>query len=254
MNIDCKQLVAAYVDWLKAKITTVEINGSCEITTPFLDRHNDRIQIYLQPVEHGLRLTDDGYVIGDLESSGCGLDSPQRRFMLKTILAGFGVREENGELVVDATEQNFPKKKHALLQAMLAVNDMFMTSKHRVASLFVEDVTQFLEELNVRFTQNVEFTGKSGYVHKFDFVIPKSRQKPERLVRAINQPNRDSATSFLFAWHDTKEIRPDNSVAYAMLNDSEKVLSPDIMSAFQHYDIRPIRWSERQSFVAALVE
>ena len=183
MDSKCDNLVASYLNWLKDKITSTDINGVCEITTPFLDHHNDRLQIYVQKQGQGLRLSDDAYIISDLEISGCQLDSPQRRQLLQTILNGFGVREEDGELFVEASAEDFAKKKHALLQAMMTVNDMFMTSKHRVASLFIEDVQRFLEDHDVRYTPDVEFTGKSGYIHKFDFVIPKSRQQPERLSR-----------------------------------------------------------------------
>jgi hypothetical protein len=248
-EVDCRLLVSAYVDWLKAKITTADINGACEITTPFLDRHNDRLQIYVQNLEDRIRLTDDGYIIGDLEASGCQIDTPKRQALLGTILNGFGVRHEAGELFVEATPQEFPKKKHALLQAMLTVNDMFMTSKQRVVSLFIEDVKQFLDEHEVRNSPQVEFTGKSGYLHRFDFVIPKSKKMPERLLRAINHPSRDSATSFLFAWTDTKDTRPPNSLAYAVLNDAENALSSDVLAAFQHYDVRPILWSQRGQFI-----
>lgn len=41
----------------------------------------------------------------------------------------------------------------------------------------------------IRYTPKVKFTGKSGYDHLFDFVIPKSRQQPERIIQAINRPN-----------------------------------------------------------------
>jgi len=49
---------------------------------------------------------------------------------------------------------------------------MFMTAKQRVASLFLEDVTHFLDGGAVRYSPNIEFTGRSGFVHKYDFVIP----------------------------------------------------------------------------------
>jgi hypothetical protein len=172
--------------------------------------------------------------------------------MFQTVLNGFGVREENGELCVDATVEDFPKKKHALLQAMLTVNDMFMTSKHRVLSLFLEDVAHFLDEHQIRHAPDVEFTGRSGYLHKFDFLVPKSPQHPERLLKAINNPSRDTATSLLFSWTDTKDTRPPNAVAYAVLNDTEKPLGPDIQAAFQHYDVKTILWSEREQFVHEL--
>src|SRR5262245_60167200 len=119
---NCHQLVANYISWLKNRITTEEVNGACEITTPFLDRHNDRLQIYVVPTEKGLRITADGYIISDLEGSGCSLDSQQRKKMLDVILKGYGVQEADGELFVDATVESFPWKKHSLIQAMLTVN------------------------------------------------------------------------------------------------------------------------------------
>ena len=41
-------LIRSYYDWLKAKTAWREINDWVEITTPYLDRHNDYIQIYLR--------------------------------------------------------------------------------------------------------------------------------------------------------------------------------------------------------------
>jgi hypothetical protein len=253
MSAECRKLVDDYVNWLKSRITIAEVNGVCEITTPFLDRHNDRIQIYVQRCGEGLRLTDDGYTIGDVESSGCHLDTPVRDRLVKTILNGFGVTlGEDGELFVESSEASFPQKKHALIQAILSVHDMFMTAPPRVMSFFWEDVQRFLDANNVRFTPSVEFTGKTNFVHKFDFVIPRSRKQPERIVRAINSPSRDTASSLIFAWTDTREARPPKSRALAMLNDTEKDISQEIVSAFQHYDIEAIPWSKRNDFVPIL--
>jgi hypothetical protein len=252
MELDCKALVASYAEWLKAKITTADVNGHCEITTPFLDRHNDRLQIYVQRLPNGLRLTDDGYIIGDLEASGCKLDTQQRQQLLSTVLNGFGVKQLDGELFIESSVETFAQKKHALLQAMIAVNDMFMTAKHRVASLFVEDVEKFLEEHDIRFTPNVEFVGKSGYTHRFDFVIPHSRRFPERILRAINSPSKETATGVLFSWMDTKDVRPANSLMYAILNDSEKPLKQDVLSAFSHYDVKTLLWSQRGTYLEEL--
>jgi len=41
-------------DWLKGKTTLREVNGSwVEITTPYLDRHNDALQIYARAEDGG---------------------------------------------------------------------------------------------------------------------------------------------------------------------------------------------------------
>ena len=252
MKLDCELLVQAYAYWLKAKFTMKDVNGVCEITTPFLDRHNDKLQIYVEQTEKGLRLTDDGYILGDLEMSGCSIGTTQRHQVLQVMLAGFGVQERNGELLVESSLEEFPRKKHALIQAMIAVNDMFLTAKKSIASLFYEDVSRFLDKHDIRFSPNVGFAGKSGYHHCFDFVIPHSREMPERVVRAINHPTRDNASAFLFAWTDTKEVRPANSKAYAVLNDQHGSLKREITNAFDHYEVKTILWSQRDRFVSEL--
>jgi len=68
-----------YFDWLRDKTVLREIdNGWTEITTPFLDRRNDCLQIYAKPENGMILLTDDGYVISDLRICGCDLDSPKQ--------------------------------------------------------------------------------------------------------------------------------------------------------------------------------
>jgi len=84
----------------------------------------------------------------------------------------------------------------------------------------------------------------SGYDHLFDFVIPKSRTQPERILQAINRPSRDTAQAVAFAWIDTKEVRPPDSRAYAFLNDSEHAVSTSILDALRNYDVHPFPWSE----------
>ncbi len=254
MTVECQKLVDGYVNWLKARITVAEIDGVCEITTPFLDRHNDCLQIYVQKTPQGLRLTDDSYTIADLEASGCTLDTSLRQHMLKTILNGFGVTLNEDELFVEASEHSFPQKKHALLQAMLAVNDMFLTAKQRVLSFFWDDVNHFLETNEIRFTSSVEFTGKSGFVHKFDFLIPRSRKRPERIFRAINHLDRGRASDLIFAWTDTRTSRPTESKAYAVLNDSDEPISQELVSALGHYEIGAIPWTHRNDFLAELID
>ncbi len=249
---EVKSLVDQYLNWLKDKTQLRQINGWVEITTPFLDRHNDYIQIYAKRENDGYLLTDDGYTITDLEQSGCKLDSKKRQNLLKMTLNGFGVRIRNGELQVHATRENFALRKHNLVQAILAVNDMFYLAVPVVQNLFYEDVVSWLEQLEIRYIRKVKFTGKSGYDHLFDFVIPKSNKQPERILKAINDPNRTTAQVFAFAWIDTKEVRPPNARAYALLNDSQKKVPSAVIDALQRYEVNPILWTKREEVIEEL--
>ncbi len=77
-----------------------------------------------------------------------------------------------------------------------------------VESLFFEDVVAWLDMNEIRYTPKAKFTGISGYDHLFDFVIPKSRKQPERMIQAVNRPVRDSAQAFIHAWSDTGKLDP----------------------------------------------
>jgi len=247
MMIDeIQSLLDRYRAWLKDKTVVRQVNDWVEITTPYLDRHNDYLQIYARRQNGDYLLTDDGYVLHDLASSGCALDSAKRQALLKSTLNGFGIQLEKERLEVKASPGNFGLRKHNLVQAMLAVNDLFYLASPVVASVFLEDVIAWLELHEIRYTPKVKFTGKSGYDHLFDFVIPRSKSKPERILQAINRPNRNSAQALAFSWIDTREVRASESRAYAILNDSDQPLHASVLDALRTYDLRPVPWSNRE--------
>lgn len=250
---EIQKLLDNYLNWLKDKTVLRQIEGRVEITTPYLDRHNDYLQFYVQREGNGFFLTDDGYTINDLRQSGCELDSKKRKDLLKLTLNGFGIRLENDTLFVYASSENFALRKHNLVQAMLSINDLFYLAAPMVASLFFEDVTSWLGLHEIRYTPRVKFTGKSGYDHLFDFVIPSSKKYPERILQTINRPNRDRAQAVAFSWIDTKEVRPADSIAYAFLNDSNHVPLIPVLDALRNYDVKPVLWSKREKVVEELV-
>ncbi len=239
-------LIDDYYAWLKDKTVLHQIDQWVEITTPYLDRHNDYLQIYAKDSNGGFVLTDDGYTIEDLSQSGCNLESPKRQDLLQMTLNGFGVQKDGRALQVLASADNFAVRKHNLLQAMLAVNDMFYMAAPTVANIFYEDVEAWLDRHDIRHTPKVKFTGQTGYDHLFDFVIPKSRKQSERLIQTVNRPSRSTAQNVVLAWIDTKEVRTPGSRVYALLNDSERKVDQTVMAALRSYDVRPVVWSQRE--------
>ena len=73
------------------------------------------------------------------------------------------------------------------------------------------------------------------------------------VVNAINQPSRQTAVAFVFAWLDTRENRRSDARAYAILNDADRRVNANVLEALEGYQVRPIRWSERESVVRELV-
>ena len=120
-------LVDGYWDWLRQQTKLREVGDWMEITTPYLDHHNDRLQIYARRDSDGWLLTDDGHVIDDLAQSGCEVKSPKGQHMMKCAIAAFGVCLEDGALVVKTSATDFALRKHNLVQAMLSVGSLFHT-------------------------------------------------------------------------------------------------------------------------------
>ncbi|MBF0345696.1 MAG: DUF1829 domain-containing protein [Nitrospirae bacterium] len=243
-----QELIDQYSKWIRDETILKDVgNNWIQITTPHIDRHNDYLQIYITKQNENYLLTDDGYIINDLLNSGCNLESTRRQELLNITLAGFGVTKNGDALEINATYDNFSIRKHNLVQAMLSLNDMFYLASSITTNLFLEDVESWLEHADIRFTPRVKFEGKSRYGHVFDFVIPKSKLAPERIIQTFNKPSRDTAETFVFKWLDTKGVRFVESQAYAVLNDQHNPVSDSVVNALKNYQIKPVSWHNIES-------
>ncbi len=247
-------IVKTYMQWMESQFACIEKGGFVEITTPFLDRHNDKIQIYAQRKNGNYLLTDAGEVLSDLQCCGMDFNTDKRRALLMQTLNGFGVKEVEGELRVQASESNLGQKTNNLIQAMLSVNDLFCLARSSVSSLFLEDVENWLNKKEIRFLPAVNMVGKSGLSYRFDFAIPKSQTKgiPERLLRVMNYPDKGLTQQILLSWVDTKEARPEESRLFVLVNDSEQKIPAATLEAFSNYELRTIPWSQKEDFVEEL--
>ena len=139
---------------------------------------------------------------------------------------------------------------------MLAVNDMFVMAQPHVANFFFEDVKQFLDSHEVRYTARVKLAGKSGYDHGVDFLIPRSRKRPERILRAIAAPRKENIVAYLWTLSDTRAARTGESErepeAYAFLNDQVQSVGGDVVEALHAYRVKPAVWSQREQYASEL--
>ena len=249
--MDCQKIIENYIKWIKdnTSIKSIKDGRSCEITTPFMDRHNDHLQIYVLKQGSKYKLTDDGYTIADLKMSGTEINTPKREKIFKTVLNGFGVKlgeGDNNELYIEANLSNIGQKKHYLLQAILTVNDMYVLSQENVYSFFKEDVEMYFHSNEIFFNKDIKITGKTGFDHNIDFIIAASKTKPERLIKTINTPQKDPVMAAIFAFNDIIAVREQKMDNYVIYNDSDKIVSTETLLALSNYGIRNIPWSEKE--------
>lgn len=241
--MDIQKLIDAYTSWLNKEITFEKIGEYYEITTPYLDNANDYLQIYVKQEGNDIFFTDDGITMHNLEMSGLQLKQ-NRKLQLQRILYQYGVQLKGDELTAKAPINSFAQKKHLFIQAMLRIEDMFAVSKSRVSSFFLDDIQDFFQEKEIYYTDSVQLMGLSGFSHNYDFLIQRSKTKPERLCQAVNNPNRSTMGNILFAWNDTKPARKNESQLIVILNDQNNI-ARGVEDAFLNYEAKVIRWSER---------
>ena len=241
-----------YIKWLEQEISVNKIGEYLEITSPFLDRYNDYLQVYAKlEADDEIILTDDAYIINNLQMSGVDINSNKRKQVLESFLNKYNVKLEEDALVTKSGIEDFPQKILFLMQAMLNIDDMFMLSQNKVASIFLEDVTEFLDSRDIFYSKDVSFVGKSGFIYSYEYLLQRTKEKPERLCKVINNPNKQNFQNTIFMWNDTKETRGNDSQLIVFLNDENK-MDASILEGFKNYYVDVILWSEREKHVNML--
>ena len=241
--MDIQNLLDDYMKWLKQKTNFKDLGEYYEITTPFLDYSNDAIQFYVKLSGNQVFFTDDGYTLSTMASRGVHISLKKNKDVLHSIAHQYGMKIENGELIASATEKTFPVVKHLYIQGIMKIEDSLSPSVSK-GSYFIDEIKEYFSKNEIYSTSNVSFSGKSGYQHKYDFVLQKNKTHPERLCNALNNPNKSNVTSTLFSWDDTKYTRDEDSKLIILLNDS-KPEAADAAEAFRSYGVDVFKWSQR---------
>ena len=233
--LDPVKLKEQYVKWLDDEISVKKIEEYLQITSPFLDRFNDYLQVYAKIDKNNeILLTDDSYIINNLQDSGIDITSPKRKQLLDSFLRKYRINLEDKSLSIKSSIEEFPQKILFLMQAMINIDDMFMLSQNRVDSLFLDDIKGFFDKNEIFYTENVNFLGKSGFFYSYEYLLQRTKEKPERLCKVINNPNKQNLQNTLFMWNDTKETRNKDAQLIVFLNDENKFDS-GVIEGFKNY-------------------
>jgi hypothetical protein len=116
-------------DWLWDHLfVTFDDDNSVVIRTPFLNRHNDYIDLYVTEKDGKLYLSDDGYTLIPLTASGI------KGKTVLDCLATYGVSVDlstsTREMTIGFTKETFSQAIHSLLQAILTINGMIEATRH----------------------------------------------------------------------------------------------------------------------------
>lgn len=248
------QQIAAYYEWLQSSTYITQDSSSewVEITTPYFGFYNDPIELYAKCEKNGkITLSDDGVTLHNLDLAGVTLRaSEKRKQLINSILINYGIRmnAKAGELTTETSIKDFPVKMHSLISAILQITDMQNLSTPNVTSFFLDDVQQYLDELQVVYTPQFIAKGKTGFEFTFDFQIAKP--KSELVIKSFNRLSRSQVSNFLFSWGDIKANREAQSGkalgGMAIINDEGEEIKQEYIDALESRGTKIIPWSRRQ--------
>ncbi|MCB0421350.1 MAG: DUF1828 domain-containing protein [Bdellovibrionales bacterium] len=244
------KMLDTYLAWLKSNYTTHEIDGWTEVITPFLDKNNDHIQVYVRERAGKIVVTDDGQTFSNLNMSGFS-PTERRLEIMATIFRGFNIDwTEDSKIELTCEKSEFAQRFHSLMQTIISTDNLGYLTRENVKSMFMEDVAALLRDNEVTYHANQEVKGRSGLAVNFPFYIPAHKQFPSTHIQLINQP-KANLKPFLFEWSDTEESRG-NTKSIALINDANIQPTSKALSAFEKYEVTPFLWSKKDSFIDEL--
>lgn len=250
MHTETMSFARDYADWLTSRLSSTIHRGVSEISTPFLDMHNDGLRVYVEPLSGRYLLHDNGLTLENLSLQGVEIGSSQRRKeLIDGTLHTYGLTIEGNRIQAISNETNLPQRMHFLLCAMKRIADIWLTARPASSTDFFERVCAYLDEKNVLYSTNVVIPGKT-VEHPIDIIIPLPRRR-ERLIKLIGTPNVNTAKVVSFSWIEIKEVRP-SAERIVLVNDALatddtviKRISDQTEAILSGYSTAYYRWSHR---------
>ena len=247
------QLICDYTIWLNGEISVAKYGDYYELTTPFLDRYNDCLQVYLKLDSEGnITITDDGYSINNLISTGFKLKpNSKRKQKIERLIKVYSLQIIDNAIVGTASPDDFPQKFQQFIQVMLSIDDMVEQISENPKDFFIEDVVSFLKSKAIPFEKDFPLMGRTGSKYKYDFYFPKTSTKKDRFCKVFSKITKQKRDMVIFNWLDTQEQRDKNqgnSELYVLLNNINIANMEDIV-ALKNYDIRAICFSNKAEVV-----
>lgn len=250
--MDIANLQQTYQEWATQRIKFVQLDTSILVETPFVDMHHDTIELFIENTTSGYRMTDDGYTLDELDTLGIQINRSEKRLGYFTkILMNFGVSHDpiSGELFIPFDNLNdFPVMQNRLIQCVIQVSDLLLTSRSNVMNLFTEELADFFLDNDIPIDQGVGYRGKTGNEIIFDITVGKTRHTAPKAIKAVNNPTSSAYESPLLNIIDVQPLRKETQF-FVIANDLENNISPKFVDSIQNYQIPVLKWSEKTKWI-----
>ena len=230
---DFDSLIRSYGKWLSDNTTYTQLDEWYEVNVPLLDEDNDYTQFYVKPGKNSVTFSDDCATLRRLESHGMTV-TESRLAVLKDILNQFGIERNGDELTLTSDTADFADAKNRFLQAIIKVGDMSM-----LANPMCRRILQMTFVCSLMRTTYGMWKALSSVA---SLVCCASMTLCCRL--RVNRRN-DSA-HLLRGLPSDSFPRKTPSELVVFLNDSDRRIDNQLITALEKYNAYPIKWSERE--------
>ena len=252
-----EQKMNEYFNWLKQSYKYKKMDSSTEITTPFRNHLNDFIRIYVDFLpDKSIILSDDGLTLNELKMANINTKTKARNRIIQSILNQFNLSLKDDEIIARVKNESFAQSKHDLIQGILKIYDLTITSKNNVSSLFYEDVFNFLYEEELAGTAEVSVSGESGIKYSIDYILPETKSKPEKLINFANNLDFNKVTNDVYMYRDVKTNRPSRNNQtprmFIIANDVDHPINDKARYAAEHENLLILHWSDKEKIISTL--
>lgn len=247
--MEINSIVNEYLKWIRENTKIKNKNGIDIITTPFALSNNDLIDIIVKKNNNEIILSDDGETLFNLEISGVNI--VKRKEIFEKFLRSYGLNKTSeDEIIKKSSYQNIGRDINDFIQGILSIDDMFLTSSNNVKHFFKEDVALFFEKNDFYPSPDIKLVGKNNLEYNIDYIINRTKNKKEKLIRVINSNNKDKIISAIFAFEDLEERNSENIIIF---NNTERKLSNELEEVLKKKKIEVLNWTQKEKWIKEMI-
>lgn len=161
-----------------------QMGNAMVLNTPFQSMiDGDMLQLFIEPIEAGYRITDHGMTLHHAHTHG--IDTSAKSQQLKQLFPH--IFDDQGKIIVFAKDKTLPESLGAAFNALQAINQHLpkWQPKPDSGSQFRTRVAHYFDQREIVYKRNYAITGRSGHAIRFPFSVESSRTRS--LVHCIAQ-------------------------------------------------------------------
>ncbi len=193
MGIDCEEVKRMAGNLPLIEHCDVVKNGALRMATPFRYPDGSQIDLFLQKSSGSEWLLSD---LGQTTSYLLDLNvkpwtTKKRKQLLSDICQTLGIAQDGGQFQIALDESRLPSELQTsivrLAQGSIRIADLAFTQRLRTASVFREEVEEFLVNYDLPYEENIKLKGQFENTVEVDFRV--QGKKVTSLVQTLSTAN-----------------------------------------------------------------